>query len=173
MKPRRATSLIELVVVIGAEMALLGLAVTLIGVLLVSERQSRRQVEQGLLRDGLMDRFRADVQAAQRIELPNASTLHLHYGADQQVSYTALPGQIHRLQQQQGQTVAREMYRLGEGSQARFDQQMQSEPDQTRIGLTLVAPQAAGTSRGDQPAQRFWRWEAWAGRDARFNQMRD
>ena len=155
---RSGTTLIELVVVMTVQTAILGLAIALLSLLITTEKQGRRDVERGMAYDALSDRFRRDAHAAESAET-NATSHELRLASDWRVTYQSTEEGIQRLEFFGEAIAARELFRLPIGYQSQFESEQVS-------GVTLLRLRLKPAAAADgKPSSAAWQCEAVVGRD--------
>jgi type II secretory pathway pseudopilin PulG len=161
MKCRHGFSLVELIVVITVETAVLGLAVGLVGHVMGSQRQSRRNLEYGMAWDALCDQFRRDAHAAAAANTANPRVQELKLPDQTRIVYQALESGIQRQELYDGQVLAQEVYRLRPGFRLQFEAELAAKQALLRL---QVYPPAGADGHELSPGQ----CEAVLGRDRRF-----
>ena len=112
---RRAVTLLEMLVVIAVSTVLLGVAVSVLHLLMRAESGGRRHVVQTTAVAQLADQFRSDVRAALRpIAAEGAPKNQWQFALSSQrtVTYRALPNEIERREQSADKLERRESYTL-------------------------------------------------------------
>jgi prepilin-type N-terminal cleavage/methylation domain-containing protein len=113
--PRRAVTLIEMLVVIAVSTVLMGVAIGLLPLLRQAENSGRDHIDRTAAASRLADQFRRDIHAALRPvanEGGPKNQWHFALGADRTVAYRVLPGEVERVEQLAGKPVRRESYTL-------------------------------------------------------------
>ena len=158
---RRGHTLLEMTVVITVGATLLGIAVSLIHVLMRAEQNGRTHVERYVTMARLADQFRDDVHAAAgRPTAEGQTAWHLELAADRTVRYATDPGEITREERMGEKIVSRESYNMPDGYTAAI------APDDATIPalVSLIVELKAGSgSKG-----REIRIDAALGKDRRF-----
>jgi hypothetical protein len=163
---RRAFTLIEMVLVLGALAAMLGLCAGMIHLLLKLDRAQRAHLAETTTLGRLAPRFRQDVRAAtSQASMRDESGLVLSRPGGPNVEYRARPGALVRTRRDGDRATSRDTYAL-----PRFDTpQFQVEGSPGAAFVALVLRRKEGPSvRGPSPSPRAWRVEALLGKDQRF-----
>jgi hypothetical protein len=178
-RSRSGTSLVETVVMIGVSMIMLGLAVTMIHLLLRAERFTTQAVWHNttlarvsrLLRDDVHAALTADVQPPAD-DRPAALTLQLT--DDRIVSYQIEEHQLTRTETAGDATTRRDAFYLPPGSTLSF-QRVDGPPAIVRLSIrrapvsTRAAAEHSAVS-GESPMRRVFVIEAIVGRIHRFEE---
>jgi prepilin-type N-terminal cleavage/methylation domain-containing protein len=148
MNRRRGFTLIEMLAVITVMTALMGLAVTLLILLMTADRTSRRQLIENEQIEQLAASLRRDVRAAVTAEVtdtPQAlqSRLVLNTGAEQSVEYVISAGRITRTQSAGGKSAGREAYLFDDLVEAQFQIETGQGRQFAALQLTRGKPEAA------------------------------
>lgn len=176
---RTGTTLIETVVMMSISMVMLGLAVTMIHLLLRAERFTTQAVWHNttlarvsrMLRDDVHAALTADVQPPAD-DLPTALTLKL--SGDRVVSYQIEEHQLTRTETVNNAATRRDDFYLPTGSELSF-QLVDGTPSIVR--LSIQRPPVTGRAAakhsgmlGESPLQRVYVIEAQLGRIRRFEE---
>jgi prepilin-type N-terminal cleavage/methylation domain-containing protein len=173
MHQRRGFTLVEVLVVITVSSVIMGIAVTLLYGLLLTQRTARDHLHRCHELDRLAEQFRRDVHLA---TTHNGADLtagwQCHLPADRTVTYRAEPGGLVRVEHQ-GQVVRqRESFALPPNSVASIEvTNSRKDGRGPAIASLLVTPAGdnPGTSAQGPPAARPVRIDAVLGRDHRFS----
>jgi hypothetical protein len=142
---------------------LMGIAVSVLAVLMRVERIGREQVHQDAVTSRLAQQFRDDVHAATRLapaEAGKQDSWRLVVAPDRTVTYRALPQVIVRDEMVAGKPVRHESYTLPAGWSARVIAPAEGRPP--LASLIVASPEPPG------PKDHDVRIEAVVGRDDRF-----
>jgi prepilin-type N-terminal cleavage/methylation domain-containing protein len=164
---RRGISLIELMAVLTIGSVLMGIAVSLLLVLLRVEQTSRAHVEQSTAVYTLADQFRRDVRAAGRAAADPAEKNHaiaLFLTAGHEVHYSDRGGEVERIETGDGKTIRRESYALPAEWSATVDVVSWARP---ALAWMTLAPKDAALR-----TVRELRIEAAIGEDHRFERRK-
>lgn len=148
---RRATSLVEMMVVLAVSAAIFGIAGTLLFSLLTGRGDGRKNLERQIDQMRLTEQFRRDVHAADAAEVPaEEPQLQLMLPGERSVDYRFANQQLQRCEKQRDQVVRYETYRLENATEVRFEIDKAAEAAFARVVWTeVVAPSgmsSAGTS---------------------------
>jgi type II secretory pathway component PulJ len=166
---RRGISLIEMIAVITVGAVLMGVAMSLLVMLLKVERTGRAHVEQSAAVYALADQFRRDVRAADRAAAGEskgaAEIVGLYQGKTRVVRYESAGGDIQRVEKADGKMVRRESYALPSEWSATVDVESKARPEVVRMTL--------GPKEASMRATREVRIEAALGQDHRFERREE
>ena len=160
---RRGVSLIEMLVVIAVSTVLLGVAVSVLNLLMRAERSGREHVNRTATVARLADQFRSDVRAALRPIAADGTAKNqwqFVLTTDRAVTYRALPKEIERREQIGGKLVRQESYVLPADCSAEIIVHTDSAPATASL---VIAPSGLASS-----ARREIRMDATLGADHRF-----
>jgi hypothetical protein len=153
----------EMVAALTIGSVLLGIAVSVLALLMRVERIGREQVHQDAVTARLAQQFRDDVHAATRLDATEAGkegSWRLVFAPDRTITYRALPQVIERDEMAAGKPVRHESYTLPAGCSARL-----IVPAKGRMPLASLIVASQKTSG---PKDRDVRIDAMVGRDHRF-----
>ncbi|CAN5872452.1 hypothetical protein BH23PLA1_BH23PLA1_14550 [soil metagenome] len=164
MKPRRAFTLIEMIVSMTAGAIVLGLCAGLIHSLLRLERTSREGLIESASLARLDHEFRLDIHACKDYSIVEANEgdgprIELSLPGDERIEYQAVDEGILRIRRSDGDRVRRELYRLGQEPSIRWEIESQEDVD------LLILHLALGADRRREQV----RIEAVRGRDHRYH----
>ncbi len=178
IKPtRRGTSLLEMVVVMGIATVMLGLAVTMIHLMLQAERSSTKTLWYGTSLARFSRTLRQDVHAATSADIPSpppggVARLELTLPKQRTVSFQIDRGAVTRTQSEAGEVRHRDVFYFPRDSAIRFERTR--EPDLVRVVInrppkpvTRTDP-AEGRSTAPRSGSRVLHIEAALARDYRF-----
>jgi prepilin-type N-terminal cleavage/methylation domain-containing protein len=161
--PRRGYTLMEMLIVIAMSTVLMGVAVSVLNLLMRAERAGREHVSRTATVARLADQFRNDVRAAQRLVAADGAPKNQWQFAlapDRVATYRASPGEMERREEVAGKLVRQESYALPGGCSARIIAPTDSVS--TIAGL-VIAPSGPASSIGNEI-----RIDAALGADRRF-----
>jgi prepilin-type N-terminal cleavage/methylation domain-containing protein len=164
---RRAFTLIEMIVAISVGAVLMGIAVSLLLVLLGAEQSGRTHTERSESLRRLADQFRRDAHAAIGEPMAGSEDRHgcrLRLADNCSVRYAIHAGEILREEQSGAKDVRRESYALPKDSTAAIVVDRTTSPP--TLSLTIV-PDDASLRSGHEI-----RIDALLGRDNRFAEQR-
>lgn len=168
-RPRRGYALIEMILVIGALVVILGLCASLIHLLMRLDRASRDHLAESGIRERLARQLRSDVRAASTAkvgqEQPGAAGpnwLVLHGPGDRVINYVSGGGGIIRTEHDGPRLVRQEAYRLPSKAVPRFA--VRAERGSDFVVLELVRKPA----QADMGRPRVAEYVALLGREARL-----
>ncbi len=175
---RRGFSLIEMLAALTVGSVLMGIAVSILAMLMRIERGGREQLHQDMVTARLARQFRDDVHAATRLapaEAGGKGSWQLVLAPDHTVTYRALPEVVERDEAEAGKPARHESYTLPAGWSARLIAPAGAGPPLASLDVGVVPPSVdVGVAvvlppRGDSttvaPTVRI---EALVGRDHRF-----
>jgi type II secretory pathway component PulJ len=170
MKNRAGYSLIEMVLVIGALSAVLGLCVGTIRGLVTLDRSGRARLTEEATLSRLARQVREDVRAARSGIVTGAndknSQLDLRLSAGQVIEYRWAVGRLTRTRRGPGKTESHEAFTLPHRANPRF--KVSDEAGQTWV--TFVLEPKADVAPLER--QREFLVEAWLGKDHRLDSPR-
>jgi type II secretory pathway pseudopilin PulG len=182
MTPRRGMTIVELLVVIAVQSALLALMAGLFAVLYQADRHGRAQIEAATWLEALGDAFRRDVRAAtprgassaDSVAPPKGATggesaaaaatpalLVLELPDGRTVRYTIETGGVARVESRGQQTLRRELFRLPAGARATVE----SAED---AGMPLVRLVVESQRKPSSAPPVRWQFDAMLSRDRRI-----
>lgn len=176
---RAGYTLIELLVLTTIGAVMVGVAVSLLTLLLRAAEGGRRDFHQDNVLRTLREQFRRDVHAATQLntatrpatEDGDRGTWRLDLGPEPAVSYRAQPGRILRIRRAEGRVRQRESFRLPEDASAALDVERHAGSRVASLTITArPAPRAAPP--GDAPSvpgRLLMRIDAVLGKDHRFD----
>ncbi|HTI51907.1 MAG TPA: prepilin-type N-terminal cleavage/methylation domain-containing protein [Planctomycetaceae bacterium] len=169
---RRGVSLIEVLIVVTVASVVVGVSVTMLHLILRSERDQSRAIRTTVTLSRLTEVFRADVHASTELKVTppetGPATLHLADGAGRDIVYTADEHLLRRVETAQGAEVHRELFHFPPGSAIRFERE--ESPPLARVMVDVAAPfpQHLPEQRTRVAPRRTFTIEAIANRDQRF-----
>jgi prepilin-type N-terminal cleavage/methylation domain-containing protein len=158
---RRGFTLLEMIVAMTIGAVLLGIAVSVIALLMGVEHSGREQLHQDAVTARLAQQFRDDVHAATRLapaEAGKKGLWQLVLAPDRTVTYHLLPEVVKRDEAVAGKPARHESYTLPAGWSARL---IAPAKDQPPLASLIVVPLGALKDRDV-------RIDAVVGRDHRF-----
>ncbi len=160
---RRGFTLVEMLAALTVGSVLLGIAVSILALLMRIERIGRDQVHQDAVTARLAQQFRDDVHAAARLapaEAGKQGVWRLVLTPDHTVTYRALPELVERDETVAGKPVRHESYTLPAGWSARLIAPAEGRPP--------LASLSAASLETPGPKDRDVRIDAVVGKDHRF-----
>jgi prepilin-type N-terminal cleavage/methylation domain-containing protein len=162
---RRGHTLIEMTVVITVGAALLGIAVSVIHLLMRAEETGRDHFDRFTTLARLADQFREDVHAAAAKPAADGQTAwRLEPAADRTVRYSAEDGEIVREERKGENVVSRESYKMPDDYAATIASDDASRP--SLVSMTVVFKGKLGAK------DREIRIDAALGKDRRFAELK-
>jgi prepilin-type N-terminal cleavage/methylation domain-containing protein len=161
---RRGYTLVEMLTAMTVGAVMLGIALSMLLVLVRAEQGGRDRVYQARVMSRLAEQFRSDANAAVRpisAKAGQKTEWQVALMGDQVVTYRALPGRIDREQRTGGKLVRQESYVLPAGRAAKIVVNNDSTP---AVASLIIAADEAASAAG-----REIRITAMVGKDHRFN----
>lgn len=172
---RRGTSLVELLVVIVVNGAVLALIAALTGAMLRSEAQARQAAQWTRQLARLSLQFRADAHAANEARIDEtppaapASQMTLVLGPNDSLEYRAAPGRVDRIRSTDGAVVHRDSFFLADNRldlAANMRLETSAAADRPSM-VAIVIDRRAAVEPAKDAATRVYRLEALLGRERR------
>jgi Tfp pilus assembly protein FimT len=171
-KARRGVTIVEVLIVITVASAVMGVAITLLHLLLRSERNHSREIRTTVTLSRLTDLFRQDAHAATKLAVTpagaGAAELKLAETSGPDIAYTANEHVLSRVESAQATIAHRDQFHFPPGSEIRFEHD--ESPSRARIVIEMAPrqPQAMPGRPGRAARGRTFTIEAAVGRDRRF-----
>jgi prepilin-type N-terminal cleavage/methylation domain-containing protein len=169
---RRAVTLVEIMVVLSVASVVMGVAITMLHLLLRSERDHARAIRTTITLSRLTETFRADSHASETptrvVSDAGAEGLILAGASGREVAYSAKEHVIQRVESASGVEEHRDLFHFPPGSKIRFE--LEESPPIARVVIDVASPRPESnpeqSSRGAR--RRTFSIEAVVGRDQRF-----
>jgi prepilin-type N-terminal cleavage/methylation domain-containing protein len=168
----RGVTLVEVLIVISVASAVMGVAITLLHLLLRSERNHSRAIHTTVTLSRLTEVFRTDAHAATKITVTPAgksgAELKLADASGGDVVYTANEHVLNRVETAQAAVAHRDGFHFPPGSEIRFERDERLSLARIVIELAPRQPQAMPGTPGRAARGQAFTIEAAVDRDRRF-----